>query len=130
MSGGITRGKGSTKGKVLEVELSDSPIQEGQVFITASGESEDAQESDEIQGSFFTHFFTSGLRGPADRDNNNIVTLTEAYSYAYQRTVATTAETRSGTLRPSASDKSDTRWMLAWKRRLVLRFECDTLCPN
>ena len=67
--------------------------QTGQVLITASSASEDAQESDAIQGSFFTHFLTSGLRGAADRDNDGKVTLGEAYEFAYAHTVSNTVGT-------------------------------------
>ena len=60
-----------------------------------------SQESDEIQGSFFTHHLTTGLRGDADQNRDGRVTLDEAYTYAYARTVAATAATRGGAQHPT-----------------------------
>jgi hypothetical protein len=76
-------------------------MQMGQVLITASSDDEDAQESDEIQGSFFTHYLTSGLRGAADVDSDGRVTLSEAYGFAYENTVSRTVATRGGTQHPT-----------------------------
>src|SRR5262249_16603877 len=59
------------------------------------------QESDEIQGSFFTHYLTSGLRGAADVDGDGRVTLSEAYGFAYENTVSRTVATRGGTQHPT-----------------------------
>ena len=39
---------------------------EGRVLISASGANEYAQESDALQGSYFTHYLVTGLRGAAD----------------------------------------------------------------
>jgi hypothetical protein len=44
----------------------------------------------ELGGSVFTHYLLSGLRGEADRDNDDRVTLTELYAYAYRKTVLRT----------------------------------------
>lgn len=58
----------------------------GTVELWASARGQAAQESDELGGSVFTHFLTSGLRGGADADRDGTVTLAELYSYAYRRT--------------------------------------------
>lgn len=100
-SGSITRLKGAQKGEPLPIEVDDHVEQSGQVLITASSEHEDAQESDEIQGSFFTHFLTSGLRGMADTNQDQAVTLAEAYAYAYGNTVARTVATKGGIQHPT-----------------------------
>src|SRR5207245_254920 len=60
----------------------------------------ESQESDEIAGSFFTHYLASGLLGDADASGDGKVTLAEAYAYAYGRTVGSTAETRAGAQHP------------------------------
>jgi hypothetical protein len=73
----------------------------GEVFLTASASSEDAQESDELRGSFFTHAFVSGLLGAADDDHDGAVALEEAYRYAYQSTLRATSRTRSGSQHPT-----------------------------
>lgn len=99
--GSITRLKGASVGEPVNIEIDDSTAQSGQILITASSDDEDAQESDEIQGSFFTHYLTSGLRGAADGDRDGRVTLSEAYGYAYDNTVARTVATRGGTQHPT-----------------------------
>ena len=48
---------------------------------------EDAQESDDIKGSFFTHHLVSALRGAADEDMDGRVVLEEAYRYTYNETL-------------------------------------------
>lgn len=104
-AGAITREKGAAKGATLAapfvVKIDDALQTTGQVIIASSSRDEVSQESDEIQGSFFTHYLATGLRGDADRDHDGQVTLDEAYGYAYGRTVAATAETRAGAQHPT-----------------------------
>ena len=99
--GSITRLKGAVKSEPVSIDVDDTTMQSGQVLITASSDDEDAQESDEIQGSFFTHYLTSGLRGAADLDRDGRVTLSEAYGFAYENTVSRTVATRGGTQHPT-----------------------------
>ncbi|MFT5587845.1 MAG: hypothetical protein ACI9VR_005458, partial [Cognaticolwellia sp.] len=95
-SGAITQVKGAAMvDPFLGTELASS----GEVWITASSQDERAQESDRIQGSFFTHHLVSGLRGAADT-GDGVVTLSEAYSYAYTHTVEQTQRTFAGTQTP------------------------------
>lgn len=104
-AGAITRSKGAAKGATLAapfvVKVDDALQTTGQVIIASSSRDEVSQESDDIQGSFFTHYLTTGLRGDADRDRDGQVTLDEAYAYAYGRTVAATASTRAGAQHPT-----------------------------
>jgi len=74
---------------------------EGVVFLTSSSANEDAQESDEIQGSFFTHYFRSGLLGAADDDADGRVTLDEAYRYAHSSTLRASSRTWAGLQHPT-----------------------------
>ena len=75
--------------------------EEGLAFLTASAAHEDAQESDELRSSFFTHAFVSGLLGAADRDGNGEVAIDEAYRYAYEGTIRATSRTFHGTQHPA-----------------------------
>jgi hypothetical protein len=100
-SGALTRIKGATKGEPVAVGVDDGGAQGGLVVITASSEAEDAQESDEVQGSFFTWYFTSGLRGAADVSGDGEVSLSEAYAHAYNGTVVATVGSRGGVQHPS-----------------------------
>jgi hypothetical protein len=99
-SGALTRLKG---GRVVPpFELPDERLPgSGMAYLTASAESEDAQESDQLQGSFFTHALLSGLLGAADRDGNGEVVLDEAYHYAYEATLRATSRTAAGTQHPA-----------------------------
>lgn len=93
-SGAFTRTKGGTKRAPFLV----SPAAEvkGHAFLSSSSVDEAAQESDRVGGSFFTHYFTTGLRGAADVDGDRLITLTEAYEFAFDETLARTEATRGG----------------------------------
>ncbi len=93
-SGAFTRSKGGTKRPPF---LAGTPSAvAGHAFLTSSSADEAAQESDRIGGSFFTHFLTTGLRGAADFDRDRHVTLTEAYRFAFEETLAHTESSRGG----------------------------------
>jgi Caspase domain len=64
-SGAITRVKGGHPAPA--VRLDEPLLGEGLVFLTSSAAGEDAQESDEIGGSFFTHFLVSGCSAQLTR---------------------------------------------------------------
>jgi hypothetical protein len=98
-SGAITRLKG---GKAHPAFLTDESVQvRGHAFLTSSSESEAAQESDQLQGSFFTHALVSGLRGAADASGDGKVTFGEAYQFAFDETLARTASTQGGAQHPA-----------------------------
>jgi len=100
-SGAITRLKGGRRAPSFVVDVEPSRASRGFVLITSSNEDEASQESEELRGSFFTHYLVSGLRGAADRSRDGRVSLDEAYSFAYNRTVAHTVGTRGGTQHPT-----------------------------
>lgn len=100
-AGAMTREKGGSLAPPFVVAVDEGLTARGQVIITSSSADEVSQESDDIQGSFFTHYLASGLRGEADRNKDGKVTLEEAYGYAYGRTVAATATTRAGAQHPT-----------------------------
>jgi hypothetical protein len=102
-SGVVNRSKGARKGPAFEVAADGAPDAQGMVFWSSSSADEDAQESDALGGSYFSHHLVSGLRGSADRSGDRRVTLSEAYEYAYARTVAETAETAAGAQHPTFS---------------------------
>jgi hypothetical protein len=102
-SGALTRVKGGHTAPpfALPVEAQDSLPEDGFAFLTASSANEDAQESDELQGSFFTHAIVSGLLGAADTDGDGAVVLDEVYRYAYEATLRATSRTLAGTQHPT-----------------------------
>ena len=100
-SGQVTRVKGFEKAAPFIVN--DEEVPEGFAVLSSAAAGESAQESDAIEGSFFTHHFVSGLRGTADENRDGQVTLSELYQYAALQTVAATVKTLSGTQHPTYS---------------------------
>ena len=98
-SGAITRLKG---GRNHPAFLSGTPGDvQGYAFLTSSSETEAAQESERLGGSFFTHALVSALRGAADMTGDGRVTLNEAYQFAFHETLAQTTSTEHGAQHPS-----------------------------
>jgi len=93
-SGAITRLKGARLVEPFVVE--DKLNTEGSVLIASSAPDENAQESDQLQGSFFTHNLMTALRGAGDVSGDRRVTLMEAYQYAFQKTLVETEDSRGG----------------------------------
>jgi hypothetical protein len=102
-SGLVNRTKGARRAPAFAIEAAGSEETRGLVLLSAASADEDAQESDEIGGSYFSHYLVSGLRGDADQSRDRRVTLSEAYAYAYARTVADTAESAAGAQHPTFS---------------------------
>lgn len=100
-SGSMTRLKGARRGPSFDVTVTGSGRVSGDVFLTSATESENAQESDRLKGSFFSSYVNTGLRGAADTNHNGRVTLSEIYIYAYKMTVGRTSDTRGGTQHPA-----------------------------
>lgn len=101
-SGAITtRGKGGAQGAPIDLRVDERLASEGVIMLSSSAADEDAQESDELRGSFFTHYLVSGLLGAADADGDGRVDLDEAYAYAYDHTVRASSRTASGAQHPS-----------------------------
>ncbi len=98
-SGNLTRTKGGRRAPAF---LSDNSTDvSGHAFLTSSAEDEAAQESDRVEGSFFTHYLISGLRGAADTTGDRRVTLNEVYQFAFQETLQRTERTMGGAQHPA-----------------------------
>jgi hypothetical protein len=103
-SGALTRVKGGVAAPPVDIRVRRTEASgEGAVFLTSSAANEDAQESDGLRGSFFTHFLVSGLVGAADADGDRRVTLSEAYAYAYEGTLRASSRTLVGPQHPTFS---------------------------
>lgn len=88
---------GRAEAPFLPQELSqEASSLSGHAFLTSSSATEVAQESERVRGSFFTHYLSTGLRGAADADKNGLVTLQEAYRFAFEETLARTEATLYG----------------------------------
>ncbi|HLV60131.1 MAG TPA: caspase family protein, partial [Fredinandcohnia sp.] len=99
-SGAITRVKGGTPVPEFDIAF-ERGTAEGLAILTSSSASEDAQESDELGASIFTHHLVSALLGAADRDGNGLITLGEAFAYSSERTLAVSSSTRVGPQHPT-----------------------------
>ena len=100
-SGAITRAKGWRPAPGFDVSLVERLDTSGLVILAASADAEAARESERLQGSTFTHHLLSGLQGAADRDEDDRVTLREAYQYAYGQTVVGSVLGAQGPQRPT-----------------------------
>lgn len=74
--------------KSLERELAGFTRQftesSGRMILTSSKPDQYSQEGE--KNSIFTHYLLKGLKGEADSDRNNVVTLKELYDYVYDQT--------------------------------------------
>ncbi len=102
-SGRVTRLKGLKPTGAAPVTRIEASGVEGRVLISASGADEYAQESEALQGSYFTHYLVTGLRGAADVSRDGKVTLDEVYGWAWARTIEATFSSRGGVQRPAFS---------------------------
>jgi hypothetical protein len=100
-SGVLTRVKGGTVGPSFPVDRELPLTASGLAILASSAAGEDAQESDQIGASFFTHYLASALIGAADRNGDGLVTLGEAFSYASERTLAATTTSLAGPQHPT-----------------------------
>jgi len=91
---------GRTKGMSIDAPFSIAVAPAGatgMAWLHATTDGDVAQESDDLGGAIFTHYWVSGLRGAADADGDRRVTLGESYAFAYNQTLFRSARA-SGTL--------------------------------
>jgi len=100
-SGAFTRLKGGSTQAPFMAETGYD--MKGYAFLSSSSSSEASQESDRLRGSFFTHYVVAGLRGAADHNNDERVTLNELYQFAYNETLSRTEKTFAGPQHPNYS---------------------------
>jgi hypothetical protein len=100
-SGALTRVKGGHPAPPFDIRMDSRLAGEGLVFLTSAAANEDAQESDGVGGSVFTHFLLSGLLGAADDDGDGRVSLAEVYRYTYDATVRISSRTLAGAQHPT-----------------------------
>jgi hypothetical protein len=85
-SGGFSELKTKAVVSPLKSFVRDFASSAGKVVISSSRPDEYSLESPRRDNGVFTHWFLEGLKGAADRDNDGVVTVNEAYNYAYQQT--------------------------------------------
>jgi hypothetical protein len=80
-SGSLIQAKGAVLADPFPIHYQDDLKVSGSAILTSSSAGELSQESRELQGSLFTHYLLSALRGAADFDRDGKVTLWEAYNH-------------------------------------------------
>lgn len=98
-SGALLRAKGGVR--VAPFLFDQANDVSGTAFLLSSSADEPAQESDRLGGSFFTQALLTGLRGAADLERDGTVTLTEAYRFAFDETLARTERASGGAQHPT-----------------------------
>ena len=86
-----TRLKGITSEPGFAITPREANAGTGMVWLYASGEGEPAQESDELRGALFTHYWVSALRGAGDTNGDGRITVAESYDFAYSQTLLRSA---------------------------------------
>jgi hypothetical protein len=102
-AGILTRAKGGRAAAPVDIAAvsEGNSDDEGMVILTSAAAGEDAQESDALQGSFFTHHLVSALLGAADDNGDKLVTLAELYRYAYEHTIRDSSQSILGIQHPT-----------------------------
>jgi hypothetical protein len=100
-SGVLTRVKGGRPARTFDIQVDVPFPAQGLAILTSSAAGEDSQESDQLGASIFTHHLLSGLLGAADRDGDGRISVDEAFTYAAERTLASTALTLPGPQHPT-----------------------------
>jgi hypothetical protein len=95
-SGGFSTVKGAEPSAEFSYNSVAQLQTSGVAVMASSSPTELSQESAALHGSYFTHHLIVALRGAGDSDGNGVVSLSEAYRYAYDRTLSSTMRTAVG----------------------------------
>ncbi|HTL35337.1 MAG TPA: caspase family protein, partial [Kofleriaceae bacterium] len=95
-SGAFSRVKGAAPAADFSFNSRQQLDATGVAVLASSSGSELSQESEQLKSSYFTHHLLVGLRGAGDPNGDGLVTVDEAYRYAYHQTLLATAETAVG----------------------------------
>ena len=96
-----TKAKGFRRTAAFAVNLKAPQGMKGIVTVRSSSEGEQSQESSNLRGAVFSHYLLTALRGAADFDHDQQVSLNEAYTYAYRQTVRRSAASTGNVMHPS-----------------------------
>ena len=89
---GRTFNTGGRRAVVSEAFLTRLSHVKGRVVLAASRASEVSAERPDMQHGVFTYYLLEGLRGKADLDGDNMITIDELYNYVSQKVPAATAQ--------------------------------------
>ncbi|UCG06602.1 MAG: caspase family protein [Desulfobacterales bacterium] len=80
-SGGRTIRVSGIRANISDAFLERIAVGKGTIIMTASGANEVSAEDENLQHGVFTYYLLEGLKGPADADNDGLITVDEAYRY-------------------------------------------------
>jgi hypothetical protein len=86
---------------------------EGRLVFSASSESQDAFESDELKHGIFSYYLLEGLRGAADATGDGRVTAWELYEYVARTVPARAQLERNALQQPQLLGEGEVRVLLA-----------------
>src|SRR5712692_2585317 len=89
---GRTFSTGGRRAVVSEAFLTRLSHVKGRVVLAASRANEVSAERPDMQHGVFTYYLLEGLRGKADLDGDNLITIDEIYNYVSQKVPAATAQ--------------------------------------
>ena len=85
-AGGFSQMKPKALNPSLDLFLREARNSSGRAIISSAKDGQLSWELPDGKNSVFTHNLLEGLKGKADKDHDGVVTLNEAYEYAYNRT--------------------------------------------
>ncbi len=85
-AGGFTQMKPKTTGSPMRLFMQESRSSSGLAIITSGTKDQLSWEVPNMKNSVFTFNFIEGLKGKADKNHDGVITLSEAYEYAYNKT--------------------------------------------
>jgi len=113
-SGGLSRsleGPGPTTSGQSDL-FTDFSV-EGRIVFSASAESQDAFESDELRHGIFTYYILDGLAGSADANGDRRITAWELYEHVARQVPARALRERGARQDPQLLGEGDARVLLA-----------------
>ncbi|MEL6547034.1 MAG: caspase family protein, partial [Myxococcota bacterium] len=93
--------KGFSTTDSFAIQLEPASRVQGLITMRSAADGEASQESRSLEGAVFTHYLLNALRGAADDDGDERVTLDEAYRYAYRQTVRRSSMSSAEVMHPS-----------------------------
>ena len=91
-SGGRTIGIDGIRANLSEAFFDRVTGGKGRVIISASGANEVSVENDELKQGVFTYYLLQALKGKADIDNDNLVTIDEAFRFVSEHVPRATGQ--------------------------------------
>jgi len=113
-SGGLSRSLPSSARPVADKQdlFSDFSV-EGRLVFSASSESQDAFESDELKHGIFSYYLLEGLRGAADATGDGRVTAWELYEYVARAVPERAQLERNALQKPQLLGEGEVRVLLS-----------------